>query len=111
MRIDAFSDDEEFDLLLSQTGMNQLALGVEGPSQRLRNKLMKGISEEDILNGFDFWSEDVYSWRLLNVFQYKIKDSFNKTEFNEKINAYDLDEAKEELEKIYNEDFYEFEFL
>jgi radical SAM superfamily enzyme YgiQ (UPF0313 family) len=49
MRIDAFAADEEFDLLLSHTGMNQLALGVEGPSQRLRNRLMKGVDEPTIL--------------------------------------------------------------
>jgi len=29
--------------------MNQLALGVEGVSQRLRNRLLKGITEEEIL--------------------------------------------------------------
>lgn len=49
MRIDAFIEDENFDSLLSDRGMNQLALGVEAPSQRLRNRLQKGITEEQIL--------------------------------------------------------------
>jgi len=49
MRVDAFASDEDFDRLLSNTGMNQLALGVEAPSQRLRNRMGKGISEDDIL--------------------------------------------------------------
>lgn len=49
MRIDAFIEDENFDSLLADRGMNQLALGVEAPSQRLRNRLQKGITEEQIL--------------------------------------------------------------
>jgi len=49
MRIDAFISDEEFDVFLRKLHMNQVALGVEGVSQRLRNRLMKGISEEEIL--------------------------------------------------------------
>lgn len=49
MRIDAFVEDENFDSLLADRGMNQLALGVEAPSQRLRNRLGKGITEEQIL--------------------------------------------------------------
>ena len=49
MRVDAFIDDPEFDEMLADRGMNQLALGVEAPSQRLRDRLMKGITEEDIL--------------------------------------------------------------
>jgi radical SAM superfamily enzyme YgiQ (UPF0313 family) len=49
MRVDAFIEDEDFDLKLSNRGMNQLALGVEAPSQRLRNRLGKGITEEQIL--------------------------------------------------------------
>jgi radical SAM superfamily enzyme YgiQ (UPF0313 family) len=49
MRIDAFASDEEFDIFLRKLHMNQVALGVEGVSQRLRNRLMKGISEEEIL--------------------------------------------------------------
>jgi radical SAM superfamily enzyme YgiQ (UPF0313 family) len=49
MRIDAFASDEEFDIFLRKLCMNQLALGVEGVSQRLRNRMMKGISEEEIL--------------------------------------------------------------
>lgn len=49
MRIDAFIEDEDFDSLLADRGMNQLALGVEASSQRLRNRLGKGITEEQIL--------------------------------------------------------------
>jgi radical SAM superfamily enzyme YgiQ (UPF0313 family) len=49
MRIDAFASDEEFDIFLRKLCMNQVALGVEGVSQRLRNRMMKGISEEEIL--------------------------------------------------------------
>lgn len=48
MRIDAFASDRGFDRFLSRQGMNQLALGVEGVSQRLRNRLLKGITEEEI---------------------------------------------------------------
>jgi len=50
MRIDAFSQDPEFATALAKTGMHNLAVGVEGISQRLRNKLMKGITEEEILS-------------------------------------------------------------
>lgn len=49
MRVDAFIQDPEFDGLLRGMGMNQVAIGVEGCSQRLRNRLMKGITEEDII--------------------------------------------------------------
>jgi len=49
MRVDAFASDQEFDRFLSKLGMNQLALGVEGVSQRLRNRLLKGITEKEIL--------------------------------------------------------------
>jgi radical SAM superfamily enzyme YgiQ (UPF0313 family) len=49
MRVDAFASDREFDRFLSRQGMNQLALGVEGVSQRLRNRLLKGITESEIL--------------------------------------------------------------
>jgi radical SAM superfamily enzyme YgiQ (UPF0313 family) len=49
MRVDAFIEDEEFDRLLSKSGMNQLSLGVEGVSQRIRNRVMKGITEKDVL--------------------------------------------------------------
>ena len=48
MRVDAFAKDEPLMRALSDSGMNQLAIGVEAPSQRLRNRLMKGITEEDI---------------------------------------------------------------
>jgi len=53
MRVDAFVDDPEFDAQLAERGMNQVALGVEAPSQRLRNRLMKGITEEQILRACD----------------------------------------------------------
>jgi len=49
IRMDAFTRDREFDRFLSRLGMHQLALGVEGVSQRLRNRLLKGITEEEIL--------------------------------------------------------------
>lgn len=49
MRVDAFIQDPEFDGILQRMGMNQVAIGVEGCSQRLRNRLMKGITEEDII--------------------------------------------------------------
>jgi len=48
MRMDAFIEDSYFDDLLAERGMNQLALGVEGVSQRIRVQLGKGITEEDI---------------------------------------------------------------
>ncbi|MBA7655449.1 hypothetical protein ES703_63353 [subsurface metagenome] len=48
--MDAFTKDREFDRFLSKLGMNQLALGVEGVSQRLRNRLLKGITEEEIFH-------------------------------------------------------------
>jgi radical SAM superfamily enzyme YgiQ (UPF0313 family) len=48
MRVDAFAKDEQLMRALSDSGMNQLAIGVEAPSQRLRNRLMKGIGEEEI---------------------------------------------------------------
>jgi len=49
MRVDAFASDPEFDRFLGKRGMNQLALGVEAVSQRLRNRLRKGVTEEQIL--------------------------------------------------------------
>ncbi len=48
MRVDAFINDPEFDNVLRDLGMNNVALGVEGISKRLRNRLLKGITEEDI---------------------------------------------------------------
>lgn len=60
MRIDAFASDEEFDVFLRKLNMNQLALGVEGVSQRLRNRLMKGISEEEILRACQIAIESGY---------------------------------------------------
>lgn len=48
MRVDAFAQDEALMRALSKSGMNQLAVGIEAPSQRLRNRLMKGITEEEI---------------------------------------------------------------
>jgi len=48
MRIDAFIDDIQFDVVLGKSGMNQCAWGVEGVSQRLRNRMMKNITAEDI---------------------------------------------------------------
>lgn len=48
MRIDAFIDDSQFDSVLGKSGMNQCAWGVEGISQRLRNRLMKNITADDI---------------------------------------------------------------
>jgi len=49
MRVDAFAGDPLFDKILAEAGMNQLALGVEMVSQRLRNRYCKGITEDDIL--------------------------------------------------------------
>jgi len=49
MRVDAFAGDPTLDVILAEAGMNQLALGVEGISQRIRNRMLKGITEDDIL--------------------------------------------------------------
>lgn len=57
MRVDAFIQDPEFDGLLCGMGMNQVAIGVEGCSQRLRNRLMKGISEQNIIDACMIASE------------------------------------------------------
>ena len=57
MRVDAFIDDPDFDAQLADRGMNQVALGVEAPSQRLRNRLMKGITEKQILRACEIGLE------------------------------------------------------
>jgi len=82
MRVDAFIQDPEFDGLLQGMGMNQAAIGVEGCSQRLRNRLMKGISEEDIL-------------RACAIAEQK---KFRRVKF---FMISNIDEAKEDWEEFY----------
>ena len=48
-RIDSMAEDANFSLISGEGGMNQLAVGVEGSSERLRTFVNKGATEEVIL--------------------------------------------------------------
>lgn len=48
MRVDDFIDDNDFVLLQVHGGMDTVTLGVEGNSQRMRDLLGKGTSDDDI---------------------------------------------------------------
>jgi hypothetical protein len=48
MRVDDFIADSEYILLQAHGGMDQVTLGVEGNSQRMRDLVGKGCADEDI---------------------------------------------------------------
>lgn len=48
-RVDSMAKDSEFSMLAGHGGMSQLAVGVEGSSERLRTFVNKGATEEIIL--------------------------------------------------------------
>lgn len=73
------------------------------------------VSEEQINEGFDFWSEDVYSWRLLDVEQknYLVRNRETGTEieqadsYSEAIDIIQKYEAEDKANGTYVDGFYE----
>jgi len=56
-------------------------------------------SEKDILKGFSIWSEDVYTWKLQNIYNALIDN-----EQHESVYADSKEEAIEELKEDYSTD-------
>jgi len=48
MRVDDFTGDHDYALLQAYAGMNAVTLGVEGNSQRMRDLVGKGVTDEEI---------------------------------------------------------------
>ena len=73
------------------------------------------VSEEQINEGFDFWNEDVYSWRLLDIEQknYLIRNRETGTEieqadsYSEAIGIIEKYEAEDKANGTYVDGFYE----
>ena len=52
MRVDDFIDDKDYVLLQAFGGADAVTLGLEGNSQRMRDLVGKGISDDDVLEAF-----------------------------------------------------------